>query len=127
MAGTAALAMAAGVAATTVDITGPTTGATTAVVPAGFGVASVWGYVVIERQPQVVYTNPQPVYSAPVPARQVQQPVIYPRNGQSTAQIDADADACSEWAGKQVNATSDASVFQRGTQACMDARGYTVR
>ena len=85
------------------------------------------GYVVIERQPQVVYTNPQPVYSAPVPARQVQQPVIYPRNGQSTAQIDADADACSEWAGKQVNATSDASVFQRGTQACMDARGYTVR
>lgn len=104
----------------------------------GLGIASYYnnypygyyadpGYVVIERQPQVVYANPQPVYSAPVPVRQVQQPVIYPRNGQSPAQIDADADACSEWAGKQVNATSDASVFQRGTQACMDARGYTVR
>ena len=85
------------------------------------------GYVVIQPQPQVVYANPQTVYSAPVPARQAQQPVIYPRNGQSAAQTDADANACSEWAGKQPNATIDPSVFQRGTQACMDARGYTVR
>lgn len=104
----------------------------------GLGIASYYnsypygyyadpGYVVIEPQPQVVYTNPQPVYSAPVPARQVQQPVIYPRSGQTAAQTDADANACSEWAGKQANATTDPSVFQRGTQACMDARGYTVR
>jgi hypothetical protein len=53
--------------------------------------------------------------------------VIYPRKGQTAAQTDADANACSEWAGKQPNATLDASVFRRGTQACMDARGYTVR
>jgi hypothetical protein len=85
------------------------------------------GYVVVEP-PTVVYDNPQPVYSQPVPARSYStQPVIYPRNGQSAAKMDADANACSEWAGKQPNATADQSVFQRGIQACMDARGYTVR
>jgi hypothetical protein len=104
----------------------------------GLGIASYYnsypygyyadpGYVVIEPQPQVIYASPHPVYGAPVPARQVQQPVIYPRTGQTAAQTDADANACSEWAGKQANATTDPSVFQRGTQACMDARGYTVR
>jgi hypothetical protein len=87
------------------------------------------GYVVVN--PPVVYDAPQtvysqPVYSQPVPARS-SQPVIYPRNGQSAAKMDADANACSEWAGHQPNATSDPSVFMRGTQACMDARGYTVR
>jgi len=76
--------------------------------------------------PPIVYDNPQPIYSQPVPARS-SQPVIYPRNGQSAAKTDADADACSEWAGKQPNASTDASVFQRGIAACMDARGYTVR
>lgn len=82
------------------------------------------GYVVVD--PPVVYDAPQTVYSRPVPARS-SQPVIYPRNGQSAAKMDADANACSEWAGQQPNATSDTSVFQRATQACMDARGYTVR
>lgn len=87
------------------------------------------GYVVVN--PPVVYEAPQtvysqPVYSRPVPARSP-QPVIYPRNGQSAAKMDSDANACSEWAGQQPNATTDGSVFQRATQACMDARGYTVR
>lgn len=87
------------------------------------------GYVVVN--PPVVYDAPQsvytqPVYSQPVPARS-SQPVIYPRNGQSAAKMDSDANACSEWAGHQPNATNDPSVFMRGTQACMDARGYTVR
>jgi hypothetical protein len=86
------------------------------------------GYVVVD--PPVVYDAPQTVYSQPVPARAYSsspQPVIYPRNGQSAAKMDSDANACSEWAGHQPNATADASVFQRATQACMDARGYTVR
>lgn len=90
------------------------------------------GYVVVN--PPVVYEAPQsvysrPVYSQPVPARTYSsaQPVIYPRNGQSAATLDSDANACSEWAGQQPNATNDPSVFMRGTQACMDARGYTVR
>ncbi|MES3015514.1 MAG: hypothetical protein V4750_17545 [Pseudomonadota bacterium] len=86
------------------------------------------GYVVVD--PPVVYGAPRTVYSQPVPARGYQsdvQPVIYPRNGQSAAALDADANACSEWAGQQPNATRDPSVFMRSTQACMDARGYTVR
>ena len=86
------------------------------------------GYVIVD--PPVVYDAPRTVYSQPVPARAYSssaQPVIYPRNGQSAAQMDADANACSEWAGQQPNATADGSVFQRATQACMDARGYTVR
>jgi hypothetical protein len=81
-------------------------------------------YVVVNPP---IYDAPQVVYSQPVPARTAQQPVIYPRNGQSAATMDADANACSEWAGKQPNATADASVFQRGISACMDARGYTLR
>jgi hypothetical protein len=101
----------------------------------GLGLASYYNsypyyaeprYVVVD--PPVVYEAPPSVYYArPVPTRSAPQPVIYPRNGQTAAQTDADANACSEWAGKQPNATLDASVFQRGTQACMDARGYTVR
>lgn len=86
------------------------------------------GYVVVD--PPVFYDTPRTVYSRPVPARayaSAPQPVIYPRNGQSAAKTDADANACSEWAGRQPNATTDGSVFQRATQACMDARGYTVR
>ena len=83
------------------------------------------GYVIVD--PPVVYEAPQVVYSAPVPARSAPQPVIYPRNGQSAAKIDADSDACSQWAGQQPNATVDASVFRRAIEACMDARGYTLR
>jgi hypothetical protein len=83
------------------------------------------GYVVVDAP--VGYANPQPVYASPVPARSASRPVIYPRNGQSAAQTDADADACSQWAGQQPNATADAGVFERGISACMDARGYTLR
>jgi hypothetical protein len=82
---------------------------------------------VVYDAPQPVYSTTQPVYSAPVPSRTAAQPVIYPRNGQNAAQMDADANACSEWAGQQKNATTDSSVFQRGISACMDARGYTLR
>ena len=95
----------------------------------GIGLSSIYygapwygvspGYVVVD--PPVVYGSPQPV-----PATDP-QPVIYPRNGQSAAQIDADSNACSEWAGAQPNATVDPSVFRRGITACMDARGYTLR
>jgi hypothetical protein len=77
-------------------------------------------YVVVDSPP-VVYGSPQPVPSADP------QPVIYPRKGQSAAQIDADSDACSQWAGAQPNATVDPTVFRRAISACMDARGYTVR
>ena len=58
---------------------------------------------------------------------QTQAPLIYPRHGQTAATIDADANACSEWAGQQPGATADSGVFQRGITTCMDARGYTLR
>ena len=55
------------------------------------------------------------------------EPVIYPRNGQSPEQTEADRQECNRWATTQPAALSDAQVFQRAVAACMDARGYTVR
>lgn len=71
---------------------------------------------------------------APPPGAEAAQPlpmpptfILYPRNGQSGAQMEADRIACNDWAASQPGAGADASVFQRGFEACMDARGYTVR
>ena len=76
--------------------------------------------------PQPVYVQPvQPVYTQPAPSRAV--PVIYPRNGQSAAQLEGDSRECNRWATTQQAAMSDASVFQRAVEACMDGRGYTMR
>ena len=54
-------------------------------------------------------------------------PIIYPRNGQSAQQTEADRQECNRWATTQPSAMSDASVFNRATEACMDGRGYTLR
>ena len=102
----------------------------------GLGLSSYYGapwydpgYVVVD--PGVTYVQSQPVPVSPQPAYSQSaysaQPIIYPRNGQSASQMDADSNSCSEWAGKQANATADPNVFRRGITACMDARGYTVR
>ena len=66
--------------------------------------------------------------AAPGHAARAAEPsyIIYPRNGQSNAQTDADRQACNQWAAAQPGA-SDASVFQRAFEACMDGRGYSVR
>jgi len=53
--------------------------------------------------------------------------IVYPRNGQSSAQAEADRAACNQWAGSQVGANGDEYVFQLAFEACMDGRGYTVR
>lgn len=77
--------------------------------------------------PAPVYV-PAPVYRpAPAPAPSHAAPVIYPRNGQSNAQIEADSRECNRWATTQQAAMSDSSVFQRAVEACMDGRGYTLR
>ena len=81
-------------------------------------------YVVAD--PSVTYVQSQPVPAA-APAANYGQPIVYPRNGQSAAQMDADSNACSEWAGKQPGVAADPTAFRRGITACMDARGYTVR
>lgn len=90
-----------------------------------------------DRQPDVVYVPPPaplppaPVYVAPpapvyvAPSRPA--PVIYPRNGQSAGQLEADQRDCNRWATTQQAAMADASVFNRAVEACMDGRGYTLR
>lgn len=70
------------------------------------------------------------VYAAPVPAvppMAQPAPILYPRNGQSAAQLEADRRECDRWAVTQPAAMADANVFHRATLACMDGRGYTVR
>jgi hypothetical protein len=65
--------------------------------------------------------------AAPVPmAQALQQMVIYPRNGQSSATAEADRLECNRWAATQPQAI-DPGVFSRAIAACLDGRGYTVR
>jgi hypothetical protein len=78
------------------------------------------GYVVVQPPPNVTYIAPPPAAGPP-------DPVIYPRNGQGAAQTEADRQACNRWATTLPSAMADAGVFQRPIEACMDARGYTVR
>ena len=83
-----------------------------------------------DRAPEVVYV-PQPAPlppPAPVYAPSSRPaPVIYPRNGQSNVQLEGDNRDCNRWATTQQAAMSDAGVFQRAVEACMDGRGYTLR
>lgn len=82
------------------------------------------GYAVVAPPPgsEAIQTVPQ-VVAPPAPP----EPVIYPRNGQSAEQTEADRQECNRWAATQASATTDATVYQRAFAACMDARGYTVR
>jgi len=85
------------------------------------------GYVVVEPPPAAYYYEPQPLPREPAAAKRPPDPIIYPREGQSSAQTEADRQACNRWATTQPNAMADASVFHRATLACMEGRGYTVR
>ena len=82
------------------------------------------GYVLVEPPPVYYPVPPTPAQPA---APTAPEPVIYPRNGQSPAQTEADRQACNRWATTQQAAMADASVFNRATAACMDGRGYTLR
>lgn len=85
-------------------------------------------YVPPPPPPQPVYIQPQPVYTQPAPPPpRAAVPIIYPRNGQSSVQLEGDSRECNRWATTQQAAMSDASVFQRAVEACMDGRGYTMR
>jgi hypothetical protein len=83
------------------------------------------GYTVVDAPPGVETAEAAP--PAPAPVSAVPEPIVYPRNGQSPQQTDADRAECNVWAGGQPNAASNISVFQRGFAACLDGRGYTVR
>jgi hypothetical protein len=82
------------------------------------------GYTVVVPPPGADAAQPVP---PPPPPKAPPEPIIYPRNGQSAAQTEADRQECNRWATTQPSAVADASVFQRAVAACMDARGYTVR
>ena len=82
------------------------------------------GYVVAAPPPEPVVAQVQP---APPPPPPKAEPVIYPRNGQSPEQLEADRRECNRWATTQPNAQADTSVFNRAVEACMDGRGYTMR
>jgi hypothetical protein len=94
------------------------------------------GYGWVEPAPVIIYRQPPPVvvyreapvvvYSQPAPPA-VPEPIIYPRNGQGAQQTEADRQACNQWATTQRNAMGSSDAFNRATQACMDARGYTQR
>lgn len=83
------------------------------------------GYVVVAPPPGADAAQPTPAPAAP--AKPVPEPIVYPRNGQSAEQTEADRQACNRWATTQPNAVADAEVFQRAVAACLDGRGYTVR
>jgi hypothetical protein len=96
----------------------------------GWGIGPVllspWVYpqVVTVVQPAPVIVEAPPAVPAP-PARP--DPVIYPRNGQSAQQLEADRQECNRWATTQPAALADSSVFMRAVDACMDGRGYTTK
>jgi hypothetical protein len=79
------------------------------------------GYAVVTPPPGADGAQPMP------PPKPAPDPIIYPRNGQSAEQTEADRQDCNRWATTQPSAMGDASVFQRAVAACMDGRGYTVR
>jgi len=92
--------------------------------PYAYGYPYYYPAPVVMAPPTVAYTE----LPAPVPAaKAAPEPIIYPRNGQSTAKTEADRQACNRWATTQPSAMADASVFHRATMACMEGRGYTVR
>lgn len=82
------------------------------------------GYVVVAPPPGA--DAAQPVVAAPT-TKAMPDPILYPRNGQSAAQTEADRQDCNRWATTQPSAMTDGSVFQRAVAACLDGRGYTVR
>ena len=81
------------------------------------------------------HREPPPPVSAPAaPSSVTGDLFVYPRNGQTEAQLTADRRDCNSWGVSQTG--SDASKvgdpqsqlrFQRAVTACLEARGYTVR
>jgi hypothetical protein len=84
------------------------------------------GYQVVPPPPAADDAQPSPPPPPAAPAS-APDPIVYPRNGQSAAQTEADRRACNRWATTQRNAMNDARIFQRAVEACLDGRGYTVR
>lgn len=80
------------------------------------------GYRVVDPPPNIEASAPPP----PPAAGTHPELVIYPRNGQSAQQTEADRTACAQWATAQATGKA-ADVYMRAMTACMDGRGYNVR
>jgi hypothetical protein len=108
--------------------------------------APAGGYVVAPPPPdqQVVTLPPPPPGMAPPPppvGAPAANPgsedglIVYPKNGQSAAQMATDRAECTRWAVNQTgydparSAPSDnrRGDFQRAASACLEAHGYTVK
>ena len=89
--------------------------------------------------PWIIMSPPGEVNQAPPSGGQL---FIYPRQGQSQEKLESDRDACHSWAvnqtgydpnkpppggmpGSQIGQKS--ADYLRALDACLDARGYTVR
>jgi hypothetical protein len=92
--------------------------------------------VIVSCSFKIDHTSPPPpppstpVVSASVPG----ELFVYPRNGQTQAQIAADRTECNTWAAGQagydpsrLGDPQSQQRFQRAVTACLEGRGYTVR
>lgn len=89
-----------------------------------------WQPAYVAAPPGAYYYDTRPpvaYYEAPPTLPRAPEPVIYPRQGQSPAQTEADRQDCNRWATTQPGAMADAGLFHRATMACLDGRGYTMR
>ncbi len=90
--------------------------------------AAPGGYVVVEPPQGIETVVPTQVEPAPMaPQALPAAPMIYPRNGQPAAQVQADANQCSNWAAAQPNVAGNVNAYNQAFAMCMDSRGYTVR
>lgn len=78
---------------------------------------------------------PPPSSTVPLPPAAEDGLIVYPKNGQSAAQVESDRAECTRWAVNQTgydparSPPSDPrrSEFQRAAAACLEAHGYTAR
>ena len=89
--------------------------------------AAPGGYVVVEPPQGIETAMPAQAAPAPLPQAQPAAPMVYPRNGQPAAQVQADANQCSNWAAAQPNVAGNVNAYNQAFAMCMDSRGYTVR
>lgn len=79
--------------------------------------------------------QPPPMASLPVNSQGIETLFVYPKNGQSEAQIAADRRKCSSWAIEQTgfdpakDRPTDPRIsdFRRASAACLESYGYSVK
>jgi hypothetical protein len=82
---------------------------------------------------KIEHSQPPPVSQPVASSSGTGELFVYPRNGQTEAQLTADRRDCNSWAMSQtgfdpskVSDPQSQPRFQRAVTACLEARGYTV-